>query len=429
MPIYATSAAKAFWGDGKQRARSLAVSRFCPLKTNGDQSDNSYRKHYCDQLKHGKINEQLLSSRSSFSSLINDRGGLQFFAKLEARLILNAAGGVIENGGLSLDRNSGVPFIPGSAIKGAARRHAIWKLSQEKNPERKVELLTQIAGLFGYGNQEWLPGRRSSNDHPSGGAAISDFWLAMVPVEENGSESDHLRDELWNQIGAKAKDAISKRFGRNTFPSQMSGGISFLPAFPTKDLGIDLDIINCHHPDYYNGDRMVALDDENPIPVMIPTIPQGTSFQFCLFPSQPFISGDDLTVAQNHLTKALQIFGLGAKTNAGYGWFSVDVAALKKAEEERKDEIERKSEDLRRSKMSEEECIVEDLKKLDPQKFALLMSELAEKNEITQRIACKMLLEGKREEWKGWTRQKKGKWVDRIPRIREIAKRHNITLP
>ena len=60
------------------------------------------------------------------------------FGGLQARLILNASGGVLENAGLCLDRFSGVPFIPGSAVKGCARRMALQTLiEQADNTDRK----------------------------------------------------------------------------------------------------------------------------------------------------------------------------------------------------------------------------------------------------------------------------------------------------
>lgn len=44
-----------------------------------------------------------------------------FQARLAARLIVNHAVGVIENAGLAIDRFHGLPYIPGSALKGLAR--------------------------------------------------------------------------------------------------------------------------------------------------------------------------------------------------------------------------------------------------------------------------------------------------------------------
>ena len=58
-----------------------------------------------------------------FSWLDNISSNRRFSFKMETagRLIVGQANGVLENCGLTIDRNSGLPFIPGSALKGVAR--------------------------------------------------------------------------------------------------------------------------------------------------------------------------------------------------------------------------------------------------------------------------------------------------------------------
>ena len=48
----------------------------------------------------------------------------KFQATLKGRLLVDHAGGVIENAGLCLDRHYGMPYIPGTALKGIALRAA-----------------------------------------------------------------------------------------------------------------------------------------------------------------------------------------------------------------------------------------------------------------------------------------------------------------
>jgi hypothetical protein len=116
-----------------------------------------------------------------------------------------------------------------------------------------------------------------------------------------------------------------------------AGAVSFLPAFPCrvppKDL--ELDILTCHHPHYYSQSKdrsgrllmPVALDVEEPNPVVFPAVAPGTIFEFALLPlrgernsvAQPGKTLCD--IARDHLRQGLEIFGLGAKTAAGYGWF------------------------------------------------------------------------------------------------------------
>jgi CRISPR type III-B/RAMP module RAMP protein Cmr6 len=157
-----------------------------------------------------------------------------------------------------------------------------------------------------------------------------------------------------------------------------AGTVSFLPAYPhhlpANDL--ELDIVTCHHPRYYRADpdMPVALDIEEPNPVVFPAVAAGVVFQFAILPIHRAWLGlvgqvSDLTVpgvsdsvgtpggiasaaptnkagsqgpeasatgrpevcstaarlltrAREWLRQGLETFGLGAKTAAGYGWFA-----------------------------------------------------------------------------------------------------------
>jgi len=352
MPIYATTEAKGYWLklQAKSRSRSLAASRFVSLKTDENgKEDKSWRKISCDSIRSGATLAVKVDSMARFATTLAIQGAVLLDAKLAARLILDAAGGVMENGGICLDRTSGIPFIAGSAVKGCARRYAIHLLSEEEDLDLKATLLAQIAIIFGYGDQEWKAGRQHTNggNHDS---ARSDFWLAMVPLFDAGPESDDKRNERWTTVSEQAADLIfehlvrsPKEYGKPHAPQlpNLSGNICFLPAFPEKDPGIEVDVLTPHHPKYYSGEKdragklvkPIATDDEDPNPVLFPTIAPGGIFRFPLIPRRQgmrvscprvFPSTDPLTLAKTWLGQGLELFGLGAKTNAGYGWFCID---------------------------------------------------------------------------------------------------------
>jgi len=429
MPIYANHEAKEFWLATTKPARSLAASHYSVTKAADSQDDQSHRQRHAEQLKRADCHLGLLAHRSTLNSLIQKKGGMIVFAKLEARLLVNTSGGIIENGGLCLDRNSGVPFIPGSAVKGVVRRHAIWTLSQEQDLDKKITLLSQIALVFGYGDQEWNPGRQHSKDHPYGGSSKSDFWLAMVPLETTGPGSDQQRSENWTKVAEEAQKKITQSLGRDKFPKQLSGSIAFFPTFPEKDPGIDLDILTSHHPKFYKGEQKIATDDESPIPLVFPAIPSGTTFLFPILACQPFATPALETFAKDHLSNALEFFGLGAKTNAGYGWFSIDFAAQKRADQERTNALASKKKEEDRATLSKDELIAADLKDLTSDEFSLVIGNLGKEESDKQKIACQMLLNSKKEQWEKWRKQKKGRWTERVPKIRNIATQHNIKLP
>ena len=226
------------------------------------------------------------------------------FARLQSRLMVNMAGGVMENAGLCLDR-FGMPHIPGSAVKGCARRMAIQNLLEAReSKEAKDKLATLLADItlvFGWGEQDW-------NDKKKDGRFISDLAYAL--------------GDQWPEVSKMARQYMTKA-------SHFAGSVSFLPAYPhqlpANDL--ELDIVTCHHPKYYEGKMSVALDTEEPNPVLFPAVAAGMVLQFAVLPlrckrdslSQP--ANKLHVVAFEWLRQSLETFGLGAKTAAGYGWF------------------------------------------------------------------------------------------------------------
>jgi len=250
------------------------------------------------------------------------------FAQLQSRLMVNMAGGVIENAGLCLDR-FGVPYIPGSAVKGCARRMAIQNLLEAREGEASndglVRLLADTALMFGWGEQDW------KSDRDKNGHFKSDFVYSI---------GEKRWPEIVLAVGLQllAKQPVSaKDFGH------FGGAVGFLPAYPhqlpANDL--ELDVLTCHHPDYYGQkeDRQgrlvmpVALDTEEPNPVVFPAVAPGAVFGFAVLPLRA--QRDSLAeppkrlhgIAREQLRQGLETFGLGAKTSAGYGWFKEVQAA------------------------------------------------------------------------------------------------------
>jgi len=219
-------------------------------------------------------------------------GAVTFFAKLAGRLIVNQAGGILENAGISLHPHFGDPYIPGSAVKGIAR-HAAWcEWNEEEDPSKKESLARDIAAVFGF------------------------------PTAD------------------KALDAFLSNLD---FKHATGGKIAFLSAVPYDKPVLTLDITNCHHMKYYGSNKpdAVALDNEDPNPQFFPAVESGTVFRFTL----SLCGRDNLALidrAKAWLISGITLHGVGAKTAAGYGWFEYDeafsqgIAAAVAAETERK---------------------------------------------------------------------------------------------
>jgi CRISPR-associated protein Cmr6 len=235
------------------------------------------------------------------------------FGGLQARLILNASGGVLENAGLCLDRFSGVPFIPGSAVKGCARRMALQILSEQADNAVKAKLLGDIARAFGWGDTDWKDGRNRK------GALYSDFEFACG----EGLSWEQVRDFTADYLRARLRLKINSAQPIWEQLGSYGGDVCFMPGFPWElpagDL--ELDVLTSHHSSYYSDpDIPVARDTEEPNPVVFPTVAPGLVFAFAVVAADAELA----RAARGWLHRGLETFGLGGKTSAGYGWFECE---------------------------------------------------------------------------------------------------------
>lgn len=367
-------------GDRAQRcdSRSLFLDRFAE-PTAKDLGDKHPRRDWFTALLGKPATPGVSTAKCHWLTAPPfSQNATLLYAQLQSRLMLNMAGGVMENAGLCLDR-FGLPYIPGSAVKGCARRAALaalheWCESNQKpgaadadrdNPlkhacapfDTAADMLTAIAHVFGWCEQDWKPN--------------ADFFWAANGKNEILSEATH---ELASAFGW----SIDEKHQHTPWKSlrNFAGSISFLPAYPV-DLGktpkleglpleapqlgkLELDVVTCHHRDYYDGKLPIATDTEDPVPVVFPAVAPGHVFLFALAP----LRGADAPLvrhARAWLATGLSVFGLGAKTNAGYGWFeasdAIDIAVrqmiAQQAERERAEE-QRQAEERRRRREEEE---------------------------------------------------------------------------
>lgn len=256
-------------------------------------------------------------------------------AKLEARLLINMGGTVLENAGLQLDR-FGTAYLPGSAVKACARRTALAALRQWCETSTKPDaasddalapvcasfanpsdLLLAIVRVFGCTDLEWKTYEEAGND------------LAWACANQWPTLRDQTRAILNRDTATPDETAPTHR-----------GRIAFLPAYPhsrpTPDL--ELDVLTSHHQKYYSNELPTATDTENPIPVYFPAVAAGAVYTFALLPVG-HTDSTTLSQARSWLKVGLELFGLGAKTAAGYGFFSdatTEIAAKQAQEAEAK---------------------------------------------------------------------------------------------
>jgi len=332
------------------------------------------------------------------------------FAQLQARLMVDMAGGVMGNAGLCLDR-FGLPSIPGSAVKGCARRTALAALHEwcetgcrpggdqppanlfgstcEPFPTADA-MLAAIARVFGWSESDWTRRRDFRSDEEWAGKRSDLAWACG--------------DTLWEALREKAISTLAPVATQrgHGLPSSYAGEVSFFEASPVDlqrsgeleglaarvpDFGrLELDIVTCHHPGYYEGRLPVATDTEEPNPVVFPSVAAGHVFAFPLAPLR-CTSKTGVSIARDWLACGLRVFGLGAKTNAGYGWFESGeriqavVAGLLAATADRR---RRETERLEEAKRQKDELLA---RQLQANELAAALVGLAPEQQADLKIA------------------------------------------
>lgn len=303
MNIYATQKAKEVWNDSlrsRERARTLAATWFAPsaLAPTGLESDRDgeYKKRAIDAIVSAAELKEYPGHWQQLIAQLPADNCRKIDATLQTRLLVNLSGSILENAGISLEYCCGVPVIPGSAVKGAARRYAI-ALMQESDEARKEELLDLFINIFGCAEVDFEKG--------------SDLALA---------------------IDAGLLTEMGELYGKRR------GQVCFLQAVPKEGVQLCADVLTPHHKAYMEGKIEEATDDEEPSPSYFPAVEPGKKaiYSFVLYaPGHPEL----LDTAEEWLSKAIALFGIGAKGAAGYGYFSVPDKALQEYSEEQNEAI------------------------------------------------------------------------------------------
>ncbi len=157
------------------------------------------------------------------------RGARHFSGKVDWRMVIGLGGETVLETDLTLHHLYGIPFIPGSALKGLTRAYA----AQDKK-------------------EVFIP-----SDKPD------EAFVPSLTIEK-----DH--------------ETIQRIFGKQ----KETGTVIFFDALPQNgEARFELDIMNAHYPDYYSEGK-VPTNDQNPNPVTFLTVAR-TTFIFALAPRLP----------------------------------------------------------------------------------------------------------------------------------------------
>ena len=317
-------------------------------------------------------NVEVLGSRRN--ALEKIEGVESFVAELKDRMMVNHAGGVIENGGLALDRNSGIPYIPGTALKGIARRGAV--LEEATDEEMDI--------VFGWSD--------SRNRRQASYAGMVAF-LAAYPVGQPGLERDIVTVHHHNYYQQD--------------PPQ--------PAFDNEEpIPNMFPVVKAESKYHFFLVRIGSARRK-----------------------QAVINGDPLKKAKKWLIAGLTEIGIGAKTATGYGWFEYDEEADRKRAEEEKRALREAAEERARaeaeaarlSRMSPLDRETERITGLDDNGFAQLVGRLNDESELVQQAVIKTMSKAKADKWNDWKKRKTEKTRKRADMLEEIARKHGMSLP
>ncbi|MEK7675271.1 MAG: type III-B CRISPR module RAMP protein Cmr6 [Verrucomicrobiota bacterium] len=187
-----------------------------------------------------------------------------------SRLLLHLGrASVLENVGLYAERTTGLPLIPGTAVKGVLSTWACWE------------------GHWKPETSEFIPFQTDASDRET-----HSTLRRNLPIESASERAVRV-------LGADSGDAHA-------------GEIVFLGGFPAAVPELELDIVTPHGHDGY----------ADPVPSHFLAITPGTLWRFPFY-VRPEVDdpGGLLKTTSDWMFEALTQLGIGAKTAAGYGRF------------------------------------------------------------------------------------------------------------
>lgn len=269
---------------GKTRNLALRVEKAVEFEEPGETPDVP------DDFSFARFDDARLRRRhDSHLEAIRGRPGIStrtIKASVDWRLAVGLGRASVYENGITLDATDGIPYVPGSGLKGALRTFLI--------------------------NAVYRP-------------AIEG------PVNEGDAEDKALHDPAFCDLFGAPADEDS------FYDEARQGQVAFHDAYPTPSPmpQVKADIMNPHYQDYYQS-GVSPTDDMNPTIISFLTVKRA-QFTFAVSTRQNDRSSDGTLVAETPdehsdtflsltaywLRRLLTEHGLGAKTAAGYGFFVV----------------------------------------------------------------------------------------------------------
>jgi len=292
---------------------SLLIDRFAPfmeedgiLKTSG-----TVLKRFFNDSPSLRTEAIAEYSRylSEYLHMLNKKAKIVRVLRTKSRLIVGLGDESVYETSIRLLRNYGMPYIPGSALKGIARYRGIEAIA-EANPERDFyETVRLIDGALKTGeNLENLS--RELKPANVNGVQVSVETLVDLfgRTWDNGHEGCAV---FFDAVVSPTAEPVEAPKVKERLIRELSSGRNFISVF-------DFDIMNPHYGPYYQENKPPAEWYE-PKPITFLTVRKNVPFVFAVGTSKVCEEGAE--VAWELLRDALTRNGVGAKTALGYGRF------------------------------------------------------------------------------------------------------------
>ncbi len=269
--------------DALQSFKGRDIENYSLLLNKASQFDDKFKFFKVDSKEgivlnilpdYSKIDIKAVAERhkKNIGKLNIDRKSI--ILKPDWRLIVGLGNESVYETSMTLHHIYGIPYIPGSAIKGVVRNHIITEeFGEDKNGS----------------------------------------------LDLKHAENRALKDQGFCDIFGCPKESFYKE--------SRQGKVIFFDALPLSEPKIKQDIMNVHYPDYYGGNKPPA-DYQNPIPIYFLTV-EDAKFEFMIGIKEKdntaiqkgiFEGKYPLDVGFEWMKKALNEHGIGAKTAVGYGY-------------------------------------------------------------------------------------------------------------
>jgi CRISPR-associated protein Cmr6 len=273
---------------GEARHPGLLLQRYLKDQETSEGGESRARKELLEKALeisngHRDFYKNIYTAwEASFSVPGKGFSGKKGIGKVQGRAIVGLGSHNVLEAGIALHPLYGVPYIPGSALKGLAAHycHTVW-------------------GSWNEAFQEPLEIKKESKDSKE---------------EKEASLQDENtpgRGDFYRVLFGTTDEA-----GIVVFHDALISQASLQP----RRGGLLEDVLTPHHKAYYGGENAAPSDFDDPVPITF--LSMTGDFCFVLTSNGEDTEGEArawVDVAFQILTEALRDWGIGGKTSSGYG--------------------------------------------------------------------------------------------------------------